>query len=117
MRLFDFDKLIQTLTGYIETRIELLKIDMREGMSVMLTKLVVFGLLTLLGIFVLIFLFLGLASWLNQLLESVFLGYFAVATFFALALFLVLIRRDKIMARVSEQMKASEQEEKSDSDV
>ena len=90
---------------------------MRESMSVLVTKLVVFALLALLGIFVLIFLFLGLSSWLNQLLESEFLGYFLVAAFFAVALFLVLISREKIMARVGEQMNAAAKEEKSDSDV
>lgn len=117
MRLFDFDKLINTLTGYIETRIELLKMDMRESMSVVITKLAVFTLLGFLGFFVLLFLFLGLAQWLNQLLESAFLGYFLVAAFFVIALFLVLISREKIMTRVKEQMDQVSKEEKTESDV
>ena len=117
MKLFDFDKLINTLTGYIETKIELLKIDIREGMSVVITKLVVFGLLAFLGLFVLIFLFLGLAHWVNLLLESTFLGYFAVAAFFAIGLFLVLISRDKIMVRVSQEVEKLTEEDKTEQDV
>lgn len=117
MKLFDFDKLINTLTGYIETKLELLKMDIQEGLSVAITKLVLYSLIAILGLFVLLFLFLGLSQWLNQLLESVFWGYFLVAAFFGLGLFLVLIRKEQILSSISEKMKSEAQEEKTEDDA
>lgn len=110
MKLFDLDKLINTLTGYIETRIELLKLDLKEGLSVAITKLVLISLLSLFGFFVVFFVFLGLAAILNDLLESHFWGYLLVAGFFALGLFIVLALREKIADRIRKEIAEVEAE-------
>lgn len=110
MKLFDLDKLINTLTGYIETRIELLKIDMKEGLTVAITKLVLVALLSLFAFFVVFFLFLGLAAILNNVLESHFWGYLIVAAFFAIGLFIVLSLKEKIALRIRKEIADAEQE-------
>ena len=109
MKIFDFDKLIDALTGYIETRIALLKMDVSDGLSVAVTKLVLFSLVSLLSIFVLLFLFVGLSQWLNLLLASVFLGYFIVAAFFGLVLLGVLVSREKIRVMVAKKIESAQQ--------
>ena len=91
--------------------------DINDGMSVAVTKLVLYGLVSFLGLFVLLFLFLGLSQWLNVLLESVFLGYFIVAVFFGLILVGVLLSREKIMSLVAGKLEAAQQEDKTESDV
>ena len=117
MKLFDFDKLIEALTGYIETRIALLKMDVSDGLSVAVTKLVLFSLVSLLSLFVLLFFFVGLSQWLNSLLASVFLGYFIVAAFFGLVLVGVLVSREKIRVMVAKKIESAQQKLKTESDV
>ena len=117
LKLFDFDKLIDALTGYIETRIALLKMDVSDGLSVAVTKLVLFSIVGLLSLFVLLFLFVGLSQWLNLLLASVFLGYFIVAAFFGLVLVGVLVSREKIRVMVAGKIESAQQKLKSESDV
>lgn len=91
--------------------------DINDDVSVAVTKLVLFALVSFLGLFVLLFLFLGLSQWLNVLLESVFLGYFIVAVFFGLVLVGVLLSREKIMIIVAKKLEEAQQEDKTDSDV
>ena len=117
LKLFDFDKLIDALTGYIETRIALLKMDVSDGLSVVVTKLVLFSLVSLLSIFVLLFLFVGLSQWLNSLLASVFLGYFIVAAFFGLLLVGVLVSQEKIRVMVAKKIESAQQKLKTERDV
>ena len=91
--------------------------DIREGLSVAITKLVLYAIMGILGLFVLLFVFLGLSQLLNQVLESAFLGYFLVAAFFGLGLFLVLVRKEQILSSIARQMESEEQEEKTERNV
>lgn len=104
MKLFDLDKLVNTLTGYVETRIELLKIDVKEGLSIAITKLIVVSLLSLFGFFIVFFVFLGVAALLNEVLDSAYWGYFISAGFFTLALLFVVILREKIADKIRQQV-------------
>ena len=104
MKLFDLEKLVNTLTGYLETRIELLKIDVKEGLSIAITKLIVVCLLSLFGFFILFFAFLGVAALLNEVLDSAYWGYFISATFFGLALVVVLMLREKIADKIRQEV-------------
>lgn len=108
MKLFDFDKLIGTLTRYIETKIELLKLDVKEGISVAITKLVMIVGALLLGIFVVLFLFMGLAALLNEVLKSTYLGYFIVTGFFAILLVIFIASREKVTARIKQKLRDAE---------
>lgn len=108
LKLFDLDKLISTLTGYIETRIELLKIDIKEGLTVVITKLVLGAILVLLGFFVLLFVFLGISSVLNVALNSHYWGYLIVAAFFTIVLLIVLASREKITANIKAKLAEAE---------
>ena len=114
MKLFDFDKLIGTLTGYIETKIELLKLDAKEGISVAITKVLMLVVGVLLAVFVTIFLFLGLAALLNQAMKSTYLGYFIVTGFFAILLVIFIASRDKITARIKEKLQEADTNNKRD---
>jgi uncharacterized membrane protein YqjE len=114
LKLFDLDKLINTLTGYIETRIELLKIDAKESLSVVVTKIVTLSLISVVGIFILFFLFMGLSGLLNQLLESQYLGYLIVAGFFGLVLLAIVALKEKIGERIRARVSEIEEEIKAE---
>ncbi|MDN5203954.1 phage holin family protein [Fulvivirgaceae bacterium BMA10] len=80
------EKFIKNLIGFVETKIELLKLDVREEISKVLAKLIAIIVLLLLCFLMIIFLSLALGNYLNDILESSFLGYLIVA-----AVYLILI--------------------------
>lgn len=114
MKLFDLDKLVNTLSGFIETRIELLKIDAKESLTVVVTKIVTLSLISVTGLFILFFLLMGLSGLLNQLLESQYLGYVIVAGFFVLVLLIILALKEKIGDKIREQISEIEEEIKAE---
>ncbi|GAA4351587.1 hypothetical protein GCM10023185_10360 [Hymenobacter saemangeumensis] len=89
------DNLISNLTGYLDTRIDLVRLELQEKVKSILVSTVHGVMLALLGLFFLIFLsiFAGLA--LNDALDSHFWGFGIVAGFYLLLLVLVLLGVDK----------------------
>lgn len=84
-----FSKIKENIEGYIETRIELVKLDVEEKMTyaiVKMVKLMIFGFASVLF---LLFLSIAVAQALNTWLDSRFWGYMIVA-FFYLAVLLIL---------------------------
>jgi uncharacterized membrane protein len=59
--------LIESLTGYVETNIQLVKLEIRDSVSRVLLKLINIFILCILGFFVWIFLALAAAYYLNFL--------------------------------------------------
>ena len=89
------DSLIGNLTGYLDTRIDLVRLEIQEKVSAALVGTIHGVTLAVLGIFFLIFLsvFAGLA--LNTALNSPFWGFGIVAGFYLVLLVLVLVGVDK----------------------
>ncbi|WP_426058445.1 phage holin family protein [Hymenobacter sp. B1770] len=89
------DSLIGNLTGYLDTRIDLVRLEIQEKVSTMLVGTIHGATLAILGLMFVIFLsiFAGLA--LNSALDSTFWGFGIVAGFYLLLLVLVLIGVDK----------------------
>ncbi|MBD2770452.1 phage holin family protein [Hymenobacter sp. BT664] len=89
------DSLIGNLTGYLDTRIDLVRLEVQQKVSTIFVSTIHGVTLALLGLLFLIFLsiFAGLA--LNSALESSFLGFGIVAGIYLLMLILVLVGVDK----------------------
>jgi hypothetical protein len=89
------DSLISNLTGYLDTRIDLIRLEVQQKVKDILIATVHGVTLALLGLLFLIFLsiFAGLA--LNSALHSSFWGFGIVAGFYLLLLVLVLVGVDK----------------------
>lgn len=82
MKIFDINKLADTLFAYIETKVELFKLDVRDQSVKYISKLLIWTLIIIcFGIF-LFFLSIGAALWLNELLDNHFLGYLIVGGFY-----------------------------------
>ena len=75
MKLFNTDKLLETLTSYLETKLEIFKLDLKEEIAATLTKVIIYLIIGLLGMISLIFLLLALAAVLNDYFESSYIGY------------------------------------------
>ncbi len=73
------DQFIENIAGYMETRIELAKLDLKKEFAGVLAKLIVFSIaiIGILGLFLALTLAIGFL--LNELLSSGFLGFFIVA--------------------------------------
>lgn len=104
MKLFDLDKLIDTLTSYIENRVELLKLDFREQIAAAVAKAFNVLLQVVVGLMVVTFIFIGVAFLLNDLLKSTYLGFLIVGALFAIVFWRVWAARERISARVLKSM-------------
>jgi len=89
------DSLISNLTGYLDTRLDLVRLELQEKVKSAFINTVHGATLALLGLLFLLFLsiFAGLA--LNDALDSHFWGFGIVAGIYLLLLVLVLIGVDK----------------------
>ena len=98
-KFFKVDSLLSNLTGYVETRVELLKIEVKEDLAKSLSKVIMYFLMTFM--FALFITFLSIAI---ALLISVHLGSFAgfsiVSAFYLLAGFILLLSREKLISKL-----------------
>jgi uncharacterized membrane protein len=90
------DNLMANLTGYVETKAELLKIEVREEIAKILSRgLVLVTVIVLASIFLLFF-SVGLAHYLNGFFEHPHIGYWIVAGIYGLPCIVFLFFRKTI---------------------
>ena len=89
LKFLGLEGLVQNLTGYVEARVELMKVEIREDVAKAIARGLVFIVLFLIGFIFLIFFSIGLAQFLGQFFERPFGGYWTVAGIY-LATFLIL---------------------------
>ena len=89
------DSLIGNLTGYLDTRIDLARLEIQQKASAALVGTIHGATLAILGLLFIIFvsIFVGLA--LNAVLDSTFWGFGVVSGFYLVLLVLVLVGVDK----------------------
>lgn len=89
------DSLIGNLTGYLDTRIDIVRLELQQKASTVLVSTIHGAALAMLGLLFIIFvsIFAGLA--LNSALDSPYWGFGVVAGFYLVLLVLVLVGVDK----------------------
>lgn len=89
------DSLIGNLTGYLDTRIDLVRLEIQQKASTVFVGTIHGATLAILGLLFVIFvsIFAGLA--LNAALDSLYWGFGIVAGFYLLLLVLMLVGVDK----------------------
>ncbi|GAB3575134.1 phage holin family protein [Hymenobacter daeguensis] len=89
------DSLIGNLTGYLDTRIDLVRLELQQRVSTILVGTIHGAALAMLGLLFIIFvsIFAGLA--LNSALNSPYWGFGVVAGFYLVLLVLVVVGVDK----------------------
>lgn len=95
LKLLKLDKLFQNLTGYVETQIELVKLDLKEEAQHGLENIFQVVLMMFLASFVVLFLSLGLSVLLNSLFDSTFLGYFLVCLVYLVSFIIISFDKNK----------------------
>jgi uncharacterized membrane protein YqjE len=95
--LLNFENLLNNLTGYIESKVELTKIEVKEAVGEIAAKAILFSVLFFISIFTLIFLSLTIATLLNQLLDSRYLGFAIITAILILKTVIMFSMRESIL--------------------
>lgn len=103
LKFLHLDEIIKNLSGYVEARVGLVKIEIREEVAGVLSRGLMIMIFSLVGFMFFLFLSFGLASYLNTLLESEFAGYMIIASFFGLLLLVLLIFRKSFFRMIGRQ--------------
>jgi hypothetical protein len=82
LKFFKLDGLLESLKGYIDARLQLLKLDLEEKASGIIASLFFVVLLAFCSIMMLIFLSLALGNYLNSLFGNSYLGFAALGLFY-----------------------------------
>lgn len=100
------DELIDTLTEYIKIKLELIKLNMVEELSEIIAQVIALFLIFTVFMFFLTFGSITVASFLNHLWQSTYLGYGVVTLAYLLILlfFVYLLRSGKLKEAVEEQI-------------
>ena len=104
MKIFDFDRLIDTLTRYIETKLELFKIEIKEEISTLIAKGLVFMAMSTFVLIGLIFGLGALATWLNEMLESEFAGYLIVFGLMIVLSAFIYLKRSSLESKILDKL-------------
>lgn len=109
LKFLSLDNLVENLTGYVENRVDLLKIEIREDVAKGMARALMIIVLFLLGFMFLVFLSIGLAHFLNSYFEKSYVGYWLVAGVYGLILLVLISFRKSIYhsfeTHLSEMMK------------
>ena len=104
--------LINKISEYIKVKGQQIKLEVISHVSRLLSHVLVVSFLTILGLFLILFLSFGLSAYLNEILVSTFLGYFVTGGIYFLVLIIIglLARAGKIQRWIEALiMKASDE--------
>lgn len=104
LKFLKLDGLVDNLTGYVESRIELMKYEVKEDVARAISKVSILLFLAVFFIFFLLFASAAVAHKIGESLGS-FAGYGIVAGFYLMLLLLVLIFREPIGKALEKKMK------------
>jgi hypothetical protein len=98
-KFFKVDSLISNLTGYVETRVEILKIEAKEEISKQLSNAAVYGAIGFLFVLVLLFLSTAVALTIGERIGN-FAGFSIVAGFYLIVAIVLLLNREKLIKKI-----------------
>ena len=115
-KFFKIDAIIENLTGLIEARLELAKIEIKEEVAKTGARIIAGVVFAFLGVMIVIFLSISLATWLNYLIGSIFLGYVIVTAFYLLVLVLLVVFKVHVWLQEKIEAMLIEHEDTNESD-
>lgn len=90
------DNLVDNISGYIEARVALIKLEVREEVVKVLSRGIILMAVLFMAVLFLFFISFGLAEYLNSVLGDSFTGYWIVGGIYGTGFILVLIFRKPI---------------------
>lgn len=98
-----------SLTGFIETKVELIKLDIEAEVKKIVARSVIFFFIGLAGALAIFFISMALATFLNHLLESIYLGYGIIALLYLLIGLIAYFKREDIYLTVLQNLHAQKE--------
>jgi len=89
-RLLKFDNIVDALSGYLERKFELLKIELKEDVAKIVSRIIILSVAMLILFMLLLFASFLLATYLNFIFGNNYMG-FGIVSLFYLSMFLLLI--------------------------
>lgn len=90
------DNLVENITAYVEARVDLLKIEIREEVAHVMANAIMVISVVLLALIFLLFLSVGLAHFLNRFFEGAYIGYWIVAGIYGIPCLIFVLFRKQI---------------------
>jgi uncharacterized membrane protein YqjE len=104
LKFFKLDGLVNNLTGYVETRIELLKYEIKEDTAKAFARLALVLLTALFFTFFLLFISVSVALKIGETLGTA-IGFTLVAGFYFVLMLIIVLFRDSISKALEEKIK------------
>ena len=98
------DGVLNHLSGYVEARIELLKIEIKEDVTKVVASAMIFAVVFFFATMFMIFFSIGLAQFLNRYFDESYLGYWIVAGLYLAGLLIFMIFRKNILKNFEKQL-------------
>jgi hypothetical protein len=95
LKFLKLDGLLDSVKGYIDTRLQLLKLEVQEKAANVLTVVIFIGLLIFCGLMTLVFLSLALGNFLNEVFGNSYLGFAALGGFYLLMVIILAVNVTK----------------------
>lgn len=110
------EKWVENFEGYLDARIELAKYDAREAMVELLSKGIIWMVLSMLGLTSLLCLNFALGYWLSSLFGNSYGGFFVLTGFYGLLFLLIFISRtnQNILMRIEKAIRLAMKQPKAD---
>jgi uncharacterized membrane protein YqjE len=103
VKMLRLDNLLENLSGYLEARMELFKVEIREDLARTLSRAIVYIGIGFCGFMLLVFFSIGFALFLHRYFEDEYVGYMIVAGLYAIVFFLFFIFRKDLDKRFEKQ--------------
>lgn len=98
----NFDNLLKSLTGYIETKVELTKIEAKEAISKIAAKIILYLSLFIILQFTIAFISLTVGLVINHAFDSRYMGFLIVTAVYILLMVIMFLKKDAILKNISE---------------
>jgi uncharacterized membrane protein YqjE len=98
------DGVFNNLTGYVEARIELLKIEIKEDVAKVLASALIFMVVFFFGFMFMVFFSIAVAHILNQYFNASYFGYSIVAGFYLIGFLIFMIFRKSILNKFEKKL-------------
>lgn len=92
--MLNIGEIIQTVKSMIETKIEMVKLDIQEEFSGIVSRFFILILIGAMAFLVLLFLSLSMAFYLNQIMNSSFFGFLIVGSIFMIVVLTLIISKN-----------------------
>jgi uncharacterized membrane protein YqjE len=113
LKFFKLDSIVDHISGYVESRVALVKMEIREEIAGILSRTLMIIVMMLIAFLLLLFFSAGIAWYLNTVFGDDFAGFFLVGGFYLLLLILMIAFRKSLLKSLEKKF-ASEIRHKQD---